>query len=172
VLDDVAVSERDRLQRIDSFRDIADILAFLRPDAAWTATGLQIGAYETALAYAKQRMQFGRPIAGFQLIQDKLARMLGNATASLAMVVGLTELRNRGGGSDASSALTKSWIADAMRETVALGREIGGGEGLRVQSGLARYFGDAEAVYTFEGTHDINNLIVGRAITGLSAFTR
>ncbi|MFW3168934.1 acyl-CoA dehydrogenase family protein [Geodermatophilus sp. CPCC 206100] len=171
-LDDVVVSERQRLQRIDSFRDIADILAFLRPDAAWTATGTQIGAYESALAYAQRRRQFGRPIAGFQLVQEKLARMLGNATASLAMVVGLTNAREQGRGGDAESALTKAWISDALRETVALGREIGGGEGIRVEHDLARYFADAEAIYTFEGTREINSLIVGRAITGLSAFTR
>jgi glutaryl-CoA dehydrogenase len=172
VLDDVTVPDRQRLQRINSFRDIADILASLRPDAAWTATGTQIGAYEAALEYAMRRRQFGRPIAGFQLIQEKLARMLGNATASLAMVVGLTRMREQGRGGDAESALTKAWTSDALRETVALGREIGGGEGIRVEHGLARYFGDAEAIYTFEGTREINNLIVGRAVTGLSAFTR
>ena len=172
VLDDVAVSDQQRLQGIDSFRDIADILAFLRPDAAWTATGTQIGAYESALEYAGRRQQFGRPIAGFQLVQEKLVRMLGNATASLAMVVGLTKAREQGRGGDAESALTKAWISDALRETVALGREIGGGEGIRVENDLARYFTDAEAIYTFEGTREINTLIVGRAITGLSAFSR
>ena len=172
VFDDVRVDECQRLQRIDSFRDISVILAQLRFVVGWNAAGLQAGAYEAALAYALRREQFGRPIAGFQLIQEKLTRMLGNATATLAMTVRLTELRRRGVMNEGSAALTKSWAADRARETVALGREICGAEGIRVDNDVARFFADAEAVYTFEGTHEMNSLIVGRAITGLSAFTR
>ncbi|WP_448808240.1 acyl-CoA dehydrogenase family protein [Agromyces bauzanensis] len=172
VFDDVRVGESERLQRIDSFRDISAILAQLRFVVGWNAAGLQTGAYEAALAYAMRREQFGRPIAGFQLIQEKLARMLGNATATLAMAVRLTELGRRGPMGDEHAALTKTWAADRARETVALGREICGAEGIRVDHDVARYFADCEALYTFEGTHEINSLIVGRAITGLSAFTR
>jgi glutaryl-CoA dehydrogenase len=172
VLDDVRVAEADRLGRVDSFRDIAAILADLRYVAGWNAAGLQAGAYEAALRYTTAREQFGRPIAGFQLVQEKLARMLGNATATLAMAVRLTALRDAGTAGELHSALTKTWAADRARETVALGREVCGAEGIRVDSDVARYFADAEALYTFEGTHEINSLIVGRAITGLSAFTR
>jgi glutaryl-CoA dehydrogenase len=172
VLDDVRVAESDRLGRIDSFRDIAAILADLRYVAGWNAAGLQAGAYEAALRYTGSREQFGRPIAGFQLVQEKLARMLGNATATLAMAVRLTALRDAGTAEELHSALTKTWAADRARETVALAREVCGAEGIRVDSDVARYFADAEALYTFEGTHEINSLIVGRAITGLSAFTR
>lgn len=172
VFDGVRVDESDRLQRIDSFRDISAILAQLRFVVGWNAAGLQAGAYEAALAYALRREQFGRPIAGFQLIQEKLTRMLGNATATLAMAVRLTELKRRGEMCDEHAALTKSWAADRARETVALGREICGAEGIRVDNDVARFFADAEALYTFEGTHEMNSLIVGRAITGLSAFTR
>ncbi|GAA4415992.1 acyl-CoA dehydrogenase family protein [Georgenia halophila] len=171
-LTDVAVEESQRLQGIDSFADIAGILASLRPVVAWNAAGMQAGAYETALRYARARHQFGRPIASYQLVQEKLARMLGNATASLAMASRLTELRSRGEGDDEHSALTKAWVSDRLRETVALAREICGGEGIRVGCDVARYFADAEAVYTFEGTREINSLVVGRAVTGLSAFTR
>ena len=172
VLDDVRVDESQRLQRIDSFRDVSAILAQLRFVIGWNAAGLQTGAYEAALRYALAREQFGRPIAGFQLIQEKLTRMLGNATATLALAVRLTELKRRGELTEVHAALAKTWAADRTRETVALGREIGGAEGVRVETDLARFFGDAEAVYTFEGTHEMNSLIVGRAITGLSAFTR
>ncbi|WP_136708272.1 acyl-CoA dehydrogenase family protein [Agromyces sp. H66] len=172
VLDEVRVPESDRLQRIDSFRDMSAILAKLRFVIGWNAAGLQTGAYEAALAYALRREQFGRPIAGFQLIQEKLTRMLGNATATLAMAVRLTELAERGPLGDEHAALTKTWAADRARETVALGREICGAEGIRIDNDVARYFADCEALYTFEGTHEINSLIVGRAITGLSAFTR
>ena len=133
---------------------------------------MQVGAYEAALRYALGRQQFGRPIAGFQLIQEKLTRMLGNATATLAFAVRLTTLMERGELTDAVAALGKTWAADRVRETVALGREIAGAEGIRVDNDLARYFADAEAVYTYEGTHEMNSLIVGRAVTGLSAFTR
>ncbi|NDL56464.1 acyl-CoA dehydrogenase family protein [Phytoactinopolyspora mesophila] len=171
-LTDVEVDESQRLQRIDSFADIAAILAGLRPVVAWNAAGMQAGAYEAALRYARGRHQFGRPIASYQLIQEKLARILGNATASLAMASRLTELRSRGAAGDEHSALTKAWTSDRLRETVALAREICGGEGIRVANDVARYFADAEAVYTFEGTREINSLIVGRAVTGFSAFTR
>lgn len=172
VLDDVRVPESARLQRIESFADVSRILAKLRYVIGWNAAGMQTGAYEAALRYALNRRQFGRPIAGFQLIQEKLTRMLGNATATLSFAVRLTELKRRGELTDAVAALAKTWAADRVRETVALGREIAGAEGIRVDNDLARYFADAEAVYTYEGTHEMNSLIVGRAITGLSAFTR
>jgi glutaryl-CoA dehydrogenase len=172
VLEDVLVPESDRLARIESFRDVSSILADLRYVAAWNAAGLQAGAYEAALRYTMGREQFGRPVAGFQLVQEKLARMLGNATATLAMAARLTQLREDGAAGELHSALTKSWAADRARETVALAREVCGAEGIRVDADVARYFADAEALYTFEGTHEINSLIVGRAVTGLSAFTR
>lgn len=172
VLDDVHVDESQRLQRIESFRDVSAILAQLRFVIGWNAAGLQTGAYEAALRYALAREQFGRPIAGFQLIQEKLTRMLGNASSTLALAVRLTELKRRGELTEVHAALAKTWAADRTRETVALGREIGGAEGVSVETDLARFFGDAEAVYTFEGTHEMNSLIVGKAITGLSAFTR
>lgn len=171
-LDAVRVPESARLQRIDSFRDVSRILAQLRYVIGWNAAGMQTGAYEAALRYALGRQQFGRPIAGFQLVQEKLARMLGNASSTLALAVRLTELKRRGELTDAVAAMAKSWAADRVRETVALGREIAGAEGIRVQHDVARFFADAEAVYTYEGTHEMNALIVGRAITGLSAFTR
>lgn len=171
-LDDVQVPESDRLQRINSFRDVSAILAQLRYVIGWNAAGMQIGAYEAALRYALARHQFGRPIAGFQLIQEKLTRMLGNATSTLAFAVRLTDLKTRGELTEPVAALAKTWAADRVRETVALGREIAGAEGIRVDHDLARYFTDAEAVYTYEGTHEMNSLIVGRAITGLSAFIR
>jgi glutaryl-CoA dehydrogenase len=172
VLDDVPVAESSRLQRIDSFADVSRILGQLRYVIAWNAAGMQVGAYEAALTYAMKREQFGRPIGGFQLIQEKLTRMLGNATATLAFAVRLTEFKRRGELTETIAALAKTWAADRVRETVALGREIAGAEGIRVDNDLARYFADAEAVYTYEGTHEMNSLIVGRAITGLSAFTR
>jgi glutaryl-CoA dehydrogenase len=171
-LDGVVVPESHRLQRISSFADVSALFQALRPDVAWIAAGAQAGAYEAALRYALERRQFGRPIAGFQLVQDKLVRMLGNVTASLGMAVRLAELRQQGVSRDEDSALAKAWICDRLRETVAWAREVVGGNGLLIENDVARFFVDAEAVYTYEGTREINTLVVGRAVTGLSAFVR
>jgi glutaryl-CoA dehydrogenase len=171
-LDDVEVDEAYRLQKINSFADMSAIFRTLRPDVAWNAAGLQAGAYEAALKYVMERKQFGRPLASFQLVQDKLVRMLGNVTASLGMVVRLAQLGDSGVRRDEDAAIAKAWICDRMRETVALAREVVGGNGITLDHDVARFFADAESLYTFEGTREINTLIVGRSITGYSAFTR
>lgn len=167
----VRVSESSRLQRIESWRDVSGLLRAMRSDVAWIATGLQAGALEAAVAYVRSREQFGRPIGGFQLVQEKLARMLGNVTASLALVIQLARRQDAGDYADEDSALAKMWTALRARETVALAREVVGGNGILLEHDVARFFADAEAVYSYEGTHEINSLIVGRSLTGVSAFT-
>jgi len=169
-LTDVRVPEENRLQACHSFKDVAAMLRAMRSDVAWIATGLQAGAYEAALRYVKGREQFGKPLSGFQLIQDKLARMLGNVTASLQMAASLAQRQEQGIYRDEDSSLAKLWICDRMRETVALAREVAGGNGITLASDVARFHADAEAVYSYEGTHEINALIVGRAVTGRGAF--
>ncbi|WP_308492060.1 acyl-CoA dehydrogenase family protein [Microbacterium terrisoli] len=169
-LEGVRVPESARLQKINGWRDVAAVLRMMRSDVAWIAAGLQAGAVEAATRYVREREQFGRPIAAFQLVQEKLARMLGNATASLAMAVQLSARQDAGDYRDENSALAKMQTARLARETVALGREVCGGNGILLSSDVARYFADAEAVYSYEGTHEINSLIVGRALTGSSAF--
>jgi glutaryl-CoA dehydrogenase len=171
-LRDVRVPECARLAAVNSFADVAAMLRQMRSDVAWIATGAQAGAYEAAVRYAMQRSQFGRPVAGFQLVQDKLARMLANLTSSLAVVVALTQQQARGVFRDQDSALVKMTTALHLRETVALAREVVGGNGITLETDVARFHADAEAIYSYEGTHEINALIVGRSITGLSAFTR
>ena len=168
----VRVDGTARLERIDSFRDVADLLRRMRSVVAWIACGVQAGAYEAALRYTTQRTQFGRPVAGFQLVQEKLARMLGNLTASLGLAVRLTQLQEQGIYRDEDSALAKMTTSLHMRETVALAREVVGGNGITLATDVARFHADAEAVYSYEGTHEINALVVARAATGLSAFTR
>ena len=155
-----------------TFADAGGVLRVTRANASWGATGTQMGAYETALSYAQQREQFGRPIAGFQLMQELLVQMLGNVTSSLGMAVRNAQLLDAGGGSDAHSALAKEFCATRMRETVAWARQVVGGNGVLLSNGVARYFADAEALYSFEGTREMNTLIVGKAITGHSAFVR
>lgn len=170
VLEDVVVPESDRLPGIRSFRDLAIVLRLTRADVAWQALGVAVGAYEAALAYATERRQFGKPIASFQLVQLKLATAISNITASLALCMRVSQLQDEGVQGDHHSAMAKAFVTARMRETVALCREIVGGNGIHLDHGVARYFADAEAVYTFEGTYDMNSLIVGRAVTGIAAF--
>ena len=171
-LEGVRVPESMRLHNVDSFRDVAAMLRAMRSDVAWIATGIAAGAFEAALRYVKERQQFGRPLASFQLVQEKLARMLGNVTSALSLVVRLTEQQAKGVYRDQDSALAKMQTSLLMRETVALAREVVGGNGITLETDVARFHADAEAVYSYEGTHEINALIIGRALTGESAFTR
>lgn len=169
-LTDVRVPEANRLQAVDSFRDVANILRATRSGVAWQALGVMVGAYELALDYAKNRQQFGRPIARFQLVQDLLVKCLGNITASWGMLTQLARLQASGVYRDENSSLAKAFVTARMREVVAWAREIFGGNGIVVEHDIARFFADAEAIYSFEGTREMNTLIVGRAITGHSAF--
>ncbi|MFC4061230.1 acyl-CoA dehydrogenase family protein [Planomonospora corallina] len=164
------VPETNRLQGANTFRDTAAILRQTRGGVAWQAVGCMMGAYETALAYARERQQFGRPIAGFQLVQDLLVRMLGNVTCSLGMVVRLAQLQDAGVYKDEHSAMAKAFCTARMREAVGWGREIMGGNGIVLDYGMGRFVADSEAIYSYEGTREINSLIVGRAITGVGAF--
>ncbi len=167
---DCKVPEANRLAEANSFSDTSAVLRQTRGGVAWSAVGCQIGAYELAVAYAAQREQFGRPIGHFQLIQDLLARMLGNITASLGMTVRVAQLQQAGTFRDEQAALAKSYCTSRLRETVAWARELFGGNGILLDYGIARFFADAEALYSYEGTREINALIVGRAITGKGAF--
>jgi glutaryl-CoA dehydrogenase len=169
-LDGVRVPEASRLQNASSFRDTAKVLRLTRAGVAWMAVGCARGAYEHALAYSKERQQFGRPIAGFQLVQDQLVRMLANVTASACLCVRLSQLQDAGLADDQQSALAKAFCTVRMRETVGLARELLGGNGILLEYHVGRFVADAEAIYSYEGTREINTLIVGRAITGVGAF--
>ncbi len=173
LLDQVRVPESHRLSGgTGTFADAGAVLQRTRANASWGAVGVQMAAYELALSYSREREQFGRPIAGFQMMQDLLVRMLGNVSASLGMAVRNSQLLDEGRGSDAHSSLTKEFCASRMRETVAWSRQLVGGNGVIVANGIARYLADAEAMFSFEGTREMNTLIVGKDITGHSAFVR
>jgi glutaryl-CoA dehydrogenase len=169
-LTDCRVPEASRLPGLRSFRDVARTLAFGRYAVAWEATGIAMGAYEAAHRYAMARHQFGRPIASYQLVQDKLVRMLAELTSMLCLCFRLAALAEQGKLDATKPALAKVVCAGGMRRVVALARELLGGNGILVEHGVARLFADAEAVYSYEGTQDINTLLVGRAITGHNAF--
>ena len=170
VFEGCRVPAENKLAGGNSFKDVNRVLKLTRGGVAWNAVGCQMGAFEAALAYAKERVQFGRPIAGFQLIQDLLARMAGNVTASLGMAVRVAQLQEEGVFRDDHAALAKSFVTSRGRETVAWARELFGGNGILLDRDVIRYFNDAEALYSYEGTREINTLIVGRAVTGQSAF--
>src|ERR1700733_13664260 len=167
---DCRVSEENRLQAGRSFRDTAHVLRMTRYAGSGMATGCQMGAYEHAVAYALQRTQFGKPIASFQLVQDLIAKMLGNGAASQCMMLRLAQMSDEGKMLDQHASLAKSFSTARMRETVAMARELFGANGILVDYNIARFFNDAEALYTFEGTFQMQNLIVGKAVTGFSAF--
>src|ERR1700692_4917799 len=169
-LKDCRVSEENRLQEGKSFRHTARVLRMTRYAVGWMATGCQAGAYEKALAYAQERLQFGKPIASFQLIQDLLAKMLGNLTACQCLMLRLAQLDDAGKLGDHHSALAKAFCTAKSRETVSWGREVLGGNGIVADYNVARFFADAEALYSYEGTYQMQNLIVGKAITGHGAF--
>jgi glutaryl-CoA dehydrogenase len=169
-LENCRVPEENRLQMDSSFRDTARVLRMTRAFVAWEAVGCAIGAYEHALAYAQTREQFGRPIGKFQLIQDLLVKMLGNITASLCMVVRLSQLQDQGKLKDEHASLAKAFCTVKMRETVGFARELLGANGIVLDYQIGRFVADAEAIYSYEGTREVNTLIVGKAITGLSAF--
>ena len=169
-LDGVRVPEANRLQKATSFRETAKVLRLTRAGVAWQAVGCARGAYEHALAYAKERQQFGKPIGGFQLVQDLLVKMLANITASACLCARLAQLQAAGTAADEHSALAKAFCTVRMRETVGYARELLGGNGILLENQVGRFVADAEAIYSYEGTREINTLVVGRAITGLSAF--
>jgi glutaryl-CoA dehydrogenase len=167
---DMVVPERNRLQQSKSFRETAAVLRLTRAEVAWAAVGNSVGAYEAAVKYSAERVQFGKPIGGHQLIQDLLAKSLGNITASIGLVTRVSEMLDEGTQRDEHSSLAKAFATTRMRETVAWSREILGGNGIVLDYNVMRFFADAEAIYSYEGTREMNTLIVGRAITGEAAF--
>lgn len=169
-LENCRIPEENRLQNDSSFRDTARVLRMTRAFVAWEAVGCQIGAYENALAYAQSREQFGKPIGKFQLVQDLLVKMLGNITASLCMVVRLSQMQDQGHLKDEHASLAKAFCTVKMRETVGFARELLGANGILLDYNIGRFVADSEAIYSYEGTREMNTLIVGKAITGFGAF--
>lgn len=169
-LTNCVIEEKDRLQKANSFKDTAKVLQMTRAGVAWMAVGCARGAYESALDYTRKRKQFGKPIASFQLIQNHLVEMLSNLTAMQSMVFRLSELQDEGLLKDEHASLAKVFCSLRTRDIVSRAREVMGGNGILLEHDVARFVADAEAIYSYEGTKEINSLIVGRAITGFSAF--
>lgn len=169
-LDGVRVPAANRLARSRSFADTNLVLAKSRQSVAWEAVGHAVGAYDAALTYALRREQFGKPLAGFQLVQDKLSHMLADIVGAQLMCVRMSQLQAEGRCEIQHAALAKMTAAAHARRVCATARDILGGNGILLDHHVARHHADVEAVYTYEGSDTVQSLIVGRAVTGLAAF--
>ncbi|MGI8575409.1 MAG: acyl-CoA dehydrogenase family protein [Egibacteraceae bacterium] len=170
-LEDVRIPADHRLAEARTFEDTSRVLANSRQGVAWEALGHAIGAYESALAYTGEREQFGRPLASFQLVQAKLVDMITQITTMQLLCVRMAQLQEAGRMTMARASLAKRHNAAAARRVCAEARDVLGGNGILLEHHVARHQADVEAVYTYEGTDSVQALIVGREITGLSAFT-
>ncbi|CAN6576122.1 unnamed protein product [Malus baccata var. baccata] len=170
LLNKVFVPDEERLPGVNSFQDTNKVLAVLRVMVAWQPIGLCMGVYDMCHRYLKERKQFGAPLAAFQINQEKLVRMLGNVQAMVLIGWRLCKLYEAGKMTPGHASMGKSWTTLRARETVALGRELLGGNGILSDFLVAKALGDLEPIYTFEGTYDINALVTGREVTGIASF--
>jgi glutaryl-CoA dehydrogenase len=170
VLDNVRIPESNMLPGATDFTKANDLLRDSRAWVGWQGAGIQLAAFDIARTYSLERRQFGKELARFQLVQQQLAEMLGNASASLALMAQLARIQADGKLEMAQAAMAKSTCTRLARSSVAMGRSLLGGNGISADYEMGKLFGDAEILYTYEGTYEINSLIVGRAVTGKSAF--
>ena len=169
-LNNVRVPADHRLVNSRTFADTGRCLTKSRQTIAWEGLGHAIAAYECALAYVKRREQFGKPLAAFQLVQDKLSHMLADITGMQLICLRLAQLQAEGRARLEHAALAKLNTASGARRVCAMARDLLGGNGILLDHHVARHHADVEAVYTYEGTDTVQSLIVGRAVTGISAF--
>ena len=169
-LSGVRVAAESRLPEAQSFHDTGRVLAATRNACAWSALGHAVGAYEVALTYARERHQFGKPLTSFQLVQGQLVKMLAEVTSMQLYCLRLGRLIEEGKMTDTIAALAKMNNTRRAREVIASARDVLGGNGILLDRHVMRHYTDIEAIYTYEGTDSIQTLIVGRDITGVSAF--
>jgi glutaryl-CoA dehydrogenase len=170
VLEDVRIPAGNLLPGATNFSRTNELLRDSRAWVGWQGAGIQLAAFDVARAYALDRRQFGRELAGFQLVQQQLADILGNASASLALMAQLARIQQEGKLEMVQAAMAKATVTRLARSSVAMGRSLLGGNGISSDYEMGKLFGDAEILYTYEGSYEINSLIVGRAVTGISAF--
>ena len=169
-LDGVRVPAENKLPGAHSFKDTGKVLAGTRSTCAWSALGHAVAAYETALTYSKRRQQFGRPLCSFQIVQDRLVRMLAEVTAMQLYCLQIGRLAVRGQLSDTIAGLAKLNNTRKARQVCAEARDMLGGNGILLENHVIRHMADIEAIHTYEGTETMQTLIVGRDITGVGAF--
>jgi glutaryl-CoA dehydrogenase len=169
-LTDCRVSEDARLQNCNSFKDCAKVLMGTRNTVAWASLGNAVAAYEISLTYAQRRLQFGRPIAKSQMVQSMLVNMLADVTAMQLYCIRLGRLIDDGKLEETMAALAKYYCSVKARDVCRVARDLLGGNGITLDFHVIRHMSDMESLVTYEGTAEIQSLIVGRDITGLSAF--
>lgn len=170
VLDDVRIPAENLLPGATEFSRANDLLRDSRAWVGWQAAGIQLAAFDIARSYALERHQFGKELARFQLVQQQLADILGNANASLSMMVELARIQQAGKLEMVQAAMCKATTTRLARSSVAMGRSLLGGNGITTDYEMGKLFGDAEILYTYEGSYEINSMIVARAVTGKCAF--
>ncbi len=169
-LDGVRIPDTARLPGANSFKDAGRVLVTTRSTCAWGALGHAVAAYDAALTYAKQRTQFGKPLVAFQIIQERLVRMLAEITSMQLYCMQLARLEETGQLTDTIAGLAKYNNTRKAREVIADARDMLGGNGVLLENHVIRHMGDIEVIHTYEGTATMQALIVGRDITGVGAF--
>ncbi|PKA62434.1 Acyl-coenzyme A oxidase 4, peroxisomal [Apostasia shenzhenica] len=170
LLKNVFVPDEDWMPGVNSFQETNEILAHARVMVASQAVGLSMGVFDACNRYLKERKQFGAPLAAFQINQEKLARMLGNIQGMILVGWRLCKLYESGKMTPGQASLGKAWTSKIARETVSLGRELLGGNGILTDFLVGKAFCDLESIFSYEGSYDVNSLITGREITGIASF--
>ena len=170
-LTDLRVPEENKLPGANSFKDAGRVLAGTRNTVAWAALGHATAAYEIAVAYCSERKQFGRPLVSFQIVQDKLVKMLAEVCSMQLYCLRLGRLIEEGKLTDTIAAIAKMNNTRKARQVIWEARDLLGGNGILLDYHVIRHMADIEAIHTYEGTETIQTLIVGRDITGVGAFT-
>jgi glutaryl-CoA dehydrogenase len=160
-----------RLPQAEGLGSTLSILTHSRYGVGWDGLGQAADCYETALAYAKEREQFGQPIASFQLVQQKLVEMVNEISLSQLLSIHVGRLKDAGELDPATVSMFKMNNVAKARRIAAAAREVLGGNGILLDYRVMEHMADIEGVYTYEGTNDVNTLIVGQAITGHRAFS-
>jgi glutaryl-CoA dehydrogenase len=169
-LESVRVPVESRLPGARGFKDTAHVLATTRATCAWAALGHAVAAYDAALVYTRRRTQFGRPLCSFQIVQDRLVKMLAEVTAMQLYCMQIGRLAEQGRLTDTIAGLAKLNNTRKARQVIAEARDLLGGNGILLDYHVIRHMADIEAIHTYEGTETIQTLIVGRDITGVGAF--
>ena len=169
-LTDVRVGDDARLPDVATFKDAARVLVATRVNVGWSALGHATAMFEAALAYARQREQFGKPLGAHQMVQERLAQMLDEVTAMQTRCVAVARLQAAGRLRDEQASLLKYACTRGARRVAQIARDMLGGNGILLEHRVMRHFADVEALHTYEGTESVQALILGRDLTGMSAF--
>ncbi|MDQ1131246.1 acyl-CoA dehydrogenase family protein [Microbacterium sp. SORGH_AS_0888] len=170
VLDDVLLPADAVLPGARTFKDASTVLYSTRSGVAWSALGHATACYEAALSYSQQRIQFGKPLAAFQMVQERLTRMLDDLTSMQLYCRRLADLESAGALRPTQASLAKFHNTRTARRIAATARDLLGGNGILLENRVMMHLADIEAIHTYEGTESVQALLLGRDITGRSAF--